>query len=333
MDVARAAGVSVATVSRSFNLPHTVSDEARTHVLDVARRLGYTPNPAAKALRLQRSGIVGAVFPTMDYGIYARMVSSFQQRMSGFGYLSVLLNVGFDNSNVFEPVRQLVDRGVEALMIVGRIDDPKLMSYLIDKHVPTVCTYSALMNAPFPSIGYDNYVATSKVMAHLLALGHREFALFSGPMLGNDRQQARRKAFLDALERAGIGGAPRVYEDIHGYSLDYAIRSFRAMRENHPEVTAVVCNSDDYGMAVMGEARRMGLRVPQDLSITGFDNNDFAPLQDPPLTTISVAADTMGELAASALFGVLEGGHRVENVVLPSELVVRGSTAAVRRDG
>ena len=326
MDVARAAGVSVATVSRAFNLPHTVRDEARDHVLAVASRLGYTPNPAAKALRLQRSGIVGAVFPTMDYGLYARMVSSFQRRMSGYGYLSVLLTVGFDNSKVFEPVRQLVDRGVEALMMVGRIDDPKLMSYLIDKQVPTVCTYSALSHTPFPSIGYDNYVATEKVMQHLLVLGHRAFAMFSGPVKGNDRQQARRRAFTDALERAGIAGEPRIYEDTHGYSLDYAIRSFRAMRAQHPDITAVVCNSDAYGLAVMGEARRMGLRVPQDISITGFDNDVFAPLAEPPLTTISTAADQMGELAAQALFGVLDGGQPVEDMLLPSELVVRGST-------
>ncbi len=333
MDVARAAGVSVATVSRAFNLPNTVSEDARANVLEVARRLGYTPNPAAKALRLQRSGIVGAVFPTTDYGLYARMVGGFQSRMSQAGYLSVLLNVGFDNSKIYEPVRQLVDRGVEALMLTGRVDDPKLMAYLIDNHVPVVCTYSALAHSPFPSIGVDNHAATAKVMKHLLGLGHREFALFSGPTRGNDRQQERRRAFLEALEQAGIEGEPRIYEDSLAYSLDYGVRAFRTLMETHPEVTAVVCNSDTYGMAVLSEARRLGIRVPEELSVVGFDDNEFAKLLEPPLTTVSVPTDVMGARAAEALLGVLDDGRKVEDDVLPSELVIRGSTAAAPRRG
>ena len=325
-DVAKAAGVSVATVSRAFNLPHTVSEEARKLVLEVAKGLGYRPNPAAKALRLQRTFMVGAVFPTTDYGFYARLLSTFQGEMSRAGYLSVLLTVGFDNSRIFDSVRQLVERGVEALMIVGRIDDPRLLAFLLDSGIPVVCTYSALKDAPFPSIGIDNYAATAAVMRHLLELGHREFAMLSGPAAGNDRQQARRKAFRDALAAAGIVGTPRIFEEPQGYSLEYGVRAFHTVVEQHPEVTALVCNSDGYGMAAILEARRVGIRVPEQLSITGFDNQEFAALLDPPLTTISVKADAMGVGAARALLQALQHGQPAESEELEATLIVRGST-------
>ncbi|RYH67240.1 MAG: LacI family transcriptional regulator [Alcaligenaceae bacterium] len=329
-DVARAAGVSVATVSRAFNFPDAVSEDSRKIVLEVARTLGYSPNPAAKALRLQRSHMVGAIFPTTDYGFYAQVLGSFQHRMSASGYLSVLLTVGFDNGNIYEPVRKLVERGVEGLMVVGRIDDRRLLSYLLDKHIPVVSIYSSLKDAPFPSVGINNYAATTQVMEHLLGLGHREFAMLSGPLQGNDRQQARRKAFVDALVRAGISGEPRVFEDPRTYSIRYGTETFRRLMQMHPEVTAVVCNSDSYGVAAILEAKRLGLHVPNDVSITGFDDQELSSLVDPPLTTVSVPSLEMGTHAALTLLETLEHGRPGLALELAAPLVIRTSTGLRR---
>ena len=326
-DVAKAAGVSVATVSRAFNLPERVSQTVRTSVLDVARQLGYRPNAAAKALRLQRSYMVGAIFPTTDYGLYASMLSSFQQHMSESGYLSVLLTVGFDNSKIFESVRQLIERGVEGVMIVGRIDDQRLSEYLLEHRIPVVSTYSALVDAPFPSVGIDNYAATAEVMTHLLALGHRRFAMLSGPAQGNDRQQARRRAFEDALVRAGIEGKPLIFEDPKGYSLAFASGAFRSLVEEHPDVTAIVCNSDYYGMAVLSEAKRLGIDVPGKISVTGFDDQEFSAILDPPLTTISVQSVQMGKDAAATLLETLENRKVGPSQKFGGSLVVRSSTS------
>lgn len=331
VDVARAAGVSVATVSRAFNAPASVSEDARKIVLEVAQTLGYAPNPAAKALRLQRSHTVGAVFPTTDYGVYARVLGSFQHAMDAAGYMSVLLTTGFDNRRLFEPVSQLINRGVEGLMVVGRIDDTRLLSYLLDKEIPVVSIYSTLRDAPFPSVGIDNYAATSEVMAHLLGLGHRRFAMLSGPAQGNDRQQARRRAFQDALLRAGIDSEPLILEAPRGYSLLYGVEAFRDLVQRHPEVTAVVCNSDAYGMAALLEAKRLGIRVPEDISIAGFDDQEYAGLLDPPLTTISVDADAMGTGAAKALLESLEHGRPGESLSMPAPLIIRRSTGRAPR--
>ncbi|GAB2491299.1 LacI family DNA-binding transcriptional regulator [Comamonas humi] len=324
-DVAKAAGVSVATVSRAFNLPETVSEEARKHVLEVAARLGYRPNPAAKALRLQRTFMVGAIFPTTDHGLYSGMLSSFQARMSQAGYLSALITVGFDNSRIFEPVKQLLDRGVEGLMMVGRIDDHRLLAHLLESRIPVVSTYSHLADAPFPSVGSDNYAATTQMMKHLLGLGHRHFAMLSGPAVGNDRQQARRRAYVEALRAAGIDDEPLIFEDPKGYSLDHATRTMRTLVDAYPEVTAVVCNSDYYGLAALCEAKKLGIDVPGRMSIVGFDDQEFAALVDPALTTISVNSAEMGAEAATILLRALEGQTSPSRQI-PANLVIRASS-------
>lgn len=329
-DVAKAAGVSVATVSRAFNPLAQVSEEARQRVLEVAKQLGYSPNPAAKALRMQRTFIVGAVFPAVDYGFYARLLNSFQQRMNDAGYLCVMLTAGFDNSKIFNSVRQLLDRGVEALMVVGRIDDPRLIAHLLERRIPVVTTFSTLIDAPFSSVGIDNYAATTRVMRHLLELGHREFAMISGPAAGNDRQQARQRAFCDALTAAGITSEPLILERTQGYLIKYGVDAFQTIRENHPRVTAVVCNSDAYGMAVLLESSRHGVSVPSDLSVVGFDDQEFAALLNPPMTTVSFSVEEMGTRAADSLLRKLSGevsSDFTEHVALETSLAVRGSTA------
>lgn len=136
-DVAAKAGVSVATVSRAFNLPNLVREDVRHRVLDVARKLGYSPNPAAKALRLQKTHIIGALIPTLDYAIFARMIDSFQETLAAAHYMTIVLTTGFDNRDIFDKVKLLIDRGAEALLIVGSVEDQRFKAYLKDTHIPS----------------------------------------------------------------------------------------------------------------------------------------------------------------------------------------------------
>ncbi len=325
-DVAAAAGVSVATVSRSFNMPETVRAEVRDSVLRAANSLGYSPNPSAKALRLQRTGIAGAVFPSTAHGIYASMLTGFQTEMSRERYLTVLMTVGFDNRNILEPVRQLVEHGAEALMIVGEIEDDRMVAYLKQAGIPVVCTYSKLPGNPFLTAGIDNYQAIVQVVDYLYSVGHRRFAMISGPVLGNDRQRARKQAFIDCMHARGIEGPPLIYESIDHESSEFAVSVVHALREQHPEVTALVCSGDQYGIAAIHTAHQMGLRVPEDLSITGFDDQSYAALTIPTLTTVSVPGRQMGEQAARAVLQAINQGNPIRHLCLETPLMIRGSS-------
>lgn len=136
--VAALAGVSIATVSRAFNDPALVREDVRKRIIEAARTIGYVPNSAAKALRIQRTHIVGAVIPSLDYAIYAKLVNAFQKRLAEFGYTVVVLTVGFDNSQIYDRVRQVVERGAEALMVVGSIEDQGLLDLLEIKDLPWI---------------------------------------------------------------------------------------------------------------------------------------------------------------------------------------------------
>lgn len=315
----------MATVSRAFNAPDLVRKDVRTRVIEVARELGYSPNAAAKALRMQRTHIVGAVFPTLNQDIFARMINTFQTTLSRSGYMVFLLTSGFDNRSLYDPVRMLVDRGAEALLIVGRIEDPKLEDFILERHLPVVTTYSYQADSPIPSIGFDNYAATRQMVDYLIRLGHKNLAMICGPTAGNDRQQARIRAFNEATTDAGFAKMSHVVETV--YTISDGATAMRKIASKFPKTTGIICNSDVLAFGALTECKKLGLHVPNDVSITGFDDQEFAALMDPPLTTIAVPAVEMGVRSAEALLHAVAEKRPVTSVRLETNLIVRSSTA------
>ena len=323
-DVADKAGVSVATVSRAFNLPDVVSDDVRERVLATAKRMGYSPNAAARALRSRKTHIVGAVIPSLDYAIYAKMVNAFQKSFSQHGYMTIVLTTGFDNRAIFDKVKLLVERGAEALVLVGAVEDPALRKFLRETTLPAVTTYSHLPDEIVPSIGFDNAKAMETMVDHLAGLGHKEFALVSSIFDGNDRQRARIEGYQTALRRLKLSGADRIFS--HPYSIEDGAAAMHEIYNACPQITAIVCTSDVHAFGVLSECRRMGLRVPQDVSVTGFDDAEYAVRLEPPLTTTFVPADEMGVAAATALHRALTKGQKPTWLQLDTKLILRESS-------
>ena len=314
--VAEAAGVSIATASRVLNSSSKVNAEMRSRVFEAAAKLGYVPNSAAKALRVRRTRLVGAVIPTLDHAFFARMVDAFQETLAASGYTVLIITVGFDSSQIFEPVRRLIERGAEALMLVGRIDDEPLQRFIRERGIVAVSTYSIVPGAAIPSIGFDNYKTMRQVVEYLLRLGHRRLAMIAGPTKGNDRQQARVQAFLDVRGEHRIRDNWHVVERSYLDALDEGASALREIHARHPEVTAIVCNSDSLAFGALAECKRLALDVPGHFSIVGHDDQDFAARLEPPLTTIAVPARQMGSIAAQELIGHLERGEPTKTVCL-----------------
>lgn len=328
LDVARAADVSVATVSRAFNIPDLVKADVRRHVLATAQRLGYAANPAAKALRSRKTHIVGAAIPTLDYAIFAKMINHFQDVFSRQGYMTIVATTGFEHANVFEKVKTLVDRGAEALLLVGAIEDPALVHYLKEPHIPVVTTYSYITDEIVPCIGFDNYNATKSAMEYLADLGHRHFAMIAGNPKGSDRQRSRISAYRDFISARKLEGGEHVV--IRDFTIRDGADAMRTVLEKFPDTTALVCNTDVVAFGALSESRRLGLRIPQDISIVGFDDAEYAAQLDPPLTTIAVPAEEMGRLSAEMLHASLLTGETPRFVRLDSQLIVRKSACPPR---
>lgn len=324
-DVAQKAGVSIATVSRAFSLPDVVKAEVREHVLSVARKMGYSPNPAAKALRLRKTHIVGAVIPTLDYAIFARMINTFQETLAGFDYITIVLTTGFDNSKVHDKAKLLIDRGAEALLVVGAIEDKQFEKFIRSNAAPVVTTYSYLKDGIVPSIGFDNYAATKSIMEYLVGLGHQNFAMIAGNPKGNDRQRSRIEAYVDCLTKNRLDGLQRIIK--RPFSIEDGAQAMHEIHQLHPGVTAVVCNTDIFAFGALSECRKIGLMVPKDISIVGFDDADYSSRLDPPLTTIAVPAEEMGRNAAIALHAALTGKKKLNSEMLETTIKVRNSAS------
>jgi LacI family transcriptional regulator len=326
-DVARNAGVSPATVSRVLNHPEIVRPEVREKVSRSIAALSYTRDSAGRALKSRRTFTIGAVVPTLGVSIFAEGVEALQNRLSEHGYTLLIANSQYDSRKELTEVRSLVERGVDGVVLVGDNHPPKVLELLRRHGVPFLTTYVCKARSGIPAIGIDNASATYDLTRYLLGLGHRNFGVIANLPASNDRSRARHAGILRALGEAGLVlPGPHVFEAAH--SVAHGRKGLRALIDRAPSITAVMCTNDILAIGALAEARAMGLRVPQALSITGFDDIEIASQFDPPLTTISVQAAEIGRGAADYLLGAIAGTPRHNVPQLPYRLIIRGSTGA-----
>jgi len=324
-DVAARAGCSTASVSRVLNRPDRVKAELRIRVQEAMRELEYVPNSAARALRSRRTHIVGIVIPTLNYAIYARLVDGLQGRLLHHGYSLIVATSEYDLALEEERTRMFIERGVEGLVLIGSAHRPGLFELLQSVGIPYVNTWVYQSEGPHPSIGFDNRRVSTEVAQFLLGLGHRSFGVVSAHTAANDRASERVAGVRDALERQGLAlPAEAVYE--RPYSIAAGREGFRYLRRLAVPPTAIVCGNDVLAIGALIEARAMGVRVPQDVSIVGFDNIELAANTDPPLTTVDVPATAMGERAADYLASRIAGQAVLSSIYLEPTLIARRTT-------
>ena len=328
-DVARLAGVSTATVSRALSHPVLVRPETRKRVELAVASLNYVSDGVARALSTRRTGTVGAVIPTLDNAIYAVSTHSLQKALEQAGYTLLLACHEFDLAAEARIVRAFVARGVDALVLVGTEHDAATRRLLLTLGIPCVFTWSLERPHRNASVGFDNRAAGRMIAEYLLQLGHRRIGMISGIVKGNDRARDRVKGVTEALAKAGID-LPHEHVVPAAYSLraggDALTELFRRAR-----FTAVVCGNDVLGIGAIQEAQSMGLNVPMDISITGFDDMEIASVVTPALTTVRFPIAQVGLEAARLLVECMESNVAPRRIELPLSLVVRRSTATTSR--
>lgn len=325
LDVAARAGCSTASVSRVINQPERVQADLRTRVLEALDELGYVPNSAARALRSRRTRIMGIVIPTLGYAIYATLVDSLQQRLRQHGYSLLVATSEYDLANEEIQARLLIERGVEGIVLIGDYHRPSLYQHLEGTAIPYVNTYVYRSDEIHPCVGFDNRQASAEVTEFLLGLGHRSFGFISTFTAGNDRAAERVAGLRTTLERHGLSlPADRVYE--RPYSIASGCEGFCYLRDLQNPPTAIICGNDVLAMGALIEARTLGVIVPDQVSIIGFDNLEFAAHLDPPLTTVNVPAAEMGERAADYLVGKISGQAVLKSLHLKPALLIRRSS-------
>ncbi len=324
-DVARRAGVSTATVSRVLNQTDAVRPAPRAQVEAAVAALGYVPNAGARTMKLRRSGTIGAVFPTVDNAIFAKAIDALQRRLADAGHQLLIATSDYDPRIEERQALTLLARGVDGLLLCGCSQGPELVERLRQRAMPVV----HVMSWPAPPdricVGFDNARAMKQAVKYLIDMGHRRIAMLAGITHDNDRAAARVRGLREALAAARIAlPASRLVE--RRYGLEAAREGLRQLMATDPPPTAIVCGNDVLALGALLEAQRMGVSVPQQLSIIGFDDLELAAHLRPALTTVHVPADEMWRCAADRVLAALAGEELPRATQIQVSLIVRESS-------
>lgn len=328
-EVARLAGVSVATVSRTLRSPERVLPDTRDKVNAAVEQAGYRPNLMAVQFRSRRTGNLVILVPTIANSFFAKVISGAQQAAQLAGYRLLLCDT---------QGREAIEREFAELVYAHQADgviqlrayDPFAAPFPGAELPPIVNACEVIHNGPHPSISLDNRAAAKAMTEYLIELGHRRIGLIKGPK-SSPLTRDRVAGYQDALNQAGIEADPALV--CHGdFTLKAGDDGAAAMLALPDRPTALFCENDEMAIGALKRIRQSGLRVPEDISLVGFDDIPFAAYCDPPLTTISQPAEAFGQRAVEMLIALIEKKPLAErHVVLPFELTLRESTARVRQ--
>jgi LacI family transcriptional regulator len=328
-DVARYANVSTATVSRVLNNPEKVSEVRRIQIQAAIFELGYIPDGAARALASRRTKIIGVVVPTLDNAIFATCIQALQSRLKELGYTLIVASHEYDLDEELHEVKTLLQHGIEGVMLVGATHAPKLHELLAEQQLPFVHCWAYDPNSSKPYIGFDNKKAAYKIAQYLLDLGHREFALIVGHTDNNDRSSDRLQGSIDAIESRGlILPVKNIFK--RSYSVKQGREAMGILLKKPLRPTAVICGNDVLALGAVAQCQAAGVRVPEDVSITGFDDLDISSQLIPALTTVHIPSAEMGKLAAEHLVAQINNETTLLHTEVGIQLMIRDTTGLPR---
>jgi LacI family repressor for deo operon, udp, cdd, tsx, nupC, and nupG len=331
--VAKQAGVSTATVSRVVSGTNgRVSLDTRARVLRAVEELGYAPNSAAKNLRTQRSGKILVTVPDISNPFFALILQGIEDAALRAGYAVLIGDTQHDSAREERYAQMLLQKQADGLIFLGhRLPNEALRLARAGSARPAPivngCEFSPRLAVP--SVHIDNARAAQEAMDHLYSLGHERVAVVTGPLVS----PLSRDRLRGAIAGAKAARARRHLVVVNGdFSISSGTTAATRLLARKPTPTAVFCFNDEMAIGVMQTARRRGIRVPEDLSVVGFDDIRFARYLDPPLTTITQPMREIGEGCVRLLLESLRGSHGLpESVTLQHQLTVRSTTAAPPR--
>lgn len=331
-DVAREAGVSVGTVSRAINASGPIGPGTLERVRAAMTHLDFHPSEAGRALRTGASRSIGVMAPTISNPIFALSVEGIEEAARERDHSTVLMSANYDPKGELDVASALVARGVDGLILTLADASPSRLDAIRSLGRPFVLLYNQLVrengDAAFATV--DSRAAMREATQRTIALGHRRIAFVGGHFATSDRSLARYEGYADAMRATGLPVWPPEEVSFSAGEPAFAEALARLLRRlNAP--TALLCSNDLLALGVVAAARAMGLAVPDDVSVVGFDGMPMAGFVHPTLATVRQPARSMGRTAADILFGMIEGAPP-RRVVMPTRFL-EGGTLARPREG
>ena len=332
-DVAVAAGVSVATVSRALSAPEKLKPETREKVLVAVAALGYTPNSVARQLRAGNSSLVLVIVPRRtNPPFFAAVLHGIDATLAAAGY--VLITGYMEGADHDLRLIELAASGHVAGLLTISGDLPKVAGRsILDAGLPAVAICADPGVEGLPAVLLDDERAAAMQVEHLAALGHRRLFYVSGPP-GNYNEVTRHRGIIAAIERAGLAQGALI-EHPGDYTFTGGVAGAKAYLGLADRPTGVICGNDETAIAFVKTVRAAGLLIPEDLSVIGFDGIELADFCEPTLSTIAQPRFELGAKGAQLLIDRLGGNGNAEampaggRILMPGTLLARDSTRRV----
>lgn len=326
-DVAVAAGVSLSTVSRALAESPRVKLETRRHIQRLAREMGYLPNKIAQGLATKRTYTLGVVVMDIADPFVAEMVRAIDKTALDYGYSLILSNCGADPHRELAAITALHQQRVDGIIVPDPYLTDSSLPLLEEMGVPVILVSRRGYRY---SVGTDHVAAGREAVNYLLDLGHERIAYISGTW-ARDESQERQSGYEQALLARGISPELTVvierdaWPEVGSQGLERLL--------NLPQLpSAVFCFNDLTALGVIGAAHAAGLRVPDDLSVIGYDDISLAPHLTPPLTTMAQQKEQISKRAIELVLNLIDNQEPSARALLPAKLIVRGSTGPPRQN-
>lgn len=324
-DVANEAGVSITTVSHVFSGHRPVNAETKQMVEQVAKRLGYRPNAIARSLRLRTSQTIMIVVPDITNSFYPEYARSIQDVIGPAGFHSLLCNTDAREREELAFLEEARSRRLNGVVFVGFRVEPEALRPLADDGICVVNVGGPVPGSTIDSVCFDDRAASAEMTHFVIDRYGSDVALIDGDAEAPVSRH-RREGFEDACREAGVPDREMVVL-LEEFDRAGGARGMRALLDREVRPRAVVCANDMIAIGAIDVAREEGLRIPEDVAITGFDDVDLATVVTPQLTTVHADGPRLGAEAGRLLLSRMTGEHDSEgrHVVVPHELVVRAS--------
>lgn len=329
-DVAEKAGVSTATVSRALMNPEKVSATTRQKVEQAVMDVGYSPHALSRSAKRNESRTILVIVPDICDPFFADVIQGVERTAAEHGYLVLLGDCAQQAQQEKTFVNLIVTKQIDGMLLLGS-NVPFDASKEEQRNLPPMVMANEFApELELPTVHIDNLTAAFEAVLYLYELGHHRIACIAGPThmpLSNYRLQG----YVQALRRCGIA-EEKSYIERGNFTFEAGAQALATLMSLPQPPTAIFCHSDVMAIGALSQAKRMGLRVPDDVSLMGFDDIKMAQYSDPPLTTVAQPRYQLGREAMLLLLEQLQS-HTVQSGsrLLESELVIRGSTSAPKR--
>jgi LacI family transcriptional regulator len=325
-EIAELAGVSIATVSRVVNGRDDVSEETREVVQRIVREHGYTANRSARGLSAGRTGFVGVIVPMVNPPYFSSILSGAAEALDELDMRIVLCPTGHQHDREVTLLERLMHGTTDGALLILPEETNDELDVLVNHGYRFVVVDPLMrLDERISGVSSANTSGADQAMRHLLELGHRRIAAITGPQSGFATEE-RRRGYHAALAAEGIMPEPAL-EVESNFQIEGGVTAGGQLLDLPDRPTAIFAFNDNLAIGLMQAARARGLRVPEDVSVVGFDDTELASILTPALTTVRQPLAEMGRMAVSLLTRALDNQHfEALHVELATRLIVRGST-------